>query len=274
MAATERPALVRLGPGDAAGGLALSTEALWNQTEADWRLFLTRGIVFGFRDDDDRLIATAALLPHTDHDAWISMVLVTPAWRRRGLATRLIQACLDAARARGLTTWLDATPAGAEVYGPLGFSPTLQLRRLRLGDSVRPPGPLPASCGVDTLIGYDASALGFSRGEFLRELAARPGSQTVTSASASALVREGRTARHIGPLFAASAGDALALVRGIAGHETGRLLIDAVAAHTTFLQGLANAGWTVERPFQRMRFGEATTDGSELMFAVAGPEYG
>ena len=33
---------------------------------------------------------------------------------------------------RGLTTWLDATPAGATVYGPLGFTPTLQLRRLRL----------------------------------------------------------------------------------------------------------------------------------------------
>ena len=60
------------------------------------------------------------------------MVLVTANWRRRGVATRLVDACLNAATKHGLTTWLDATPAGAKVYGPLGFTPTLQLRRLRL----------------------------------------------------------------------------------------------------------------------------------------------
>ena len=79
-----------------------------------------------------RLVATAALLPYSAGNAWISMVLVTANWRRRGIATRLVDACLDAATQRGLTTWLDATPAGAAVYGPLGFTPTLQLRRLRL----------------------------------------------------------------------------------------------------------------------------------------------
>jgi hypothetical protein len=60
------------------------------------------------------------------------MVLVTADFRRRGFATKLVDACLDVAKRRGLTTWLDATPAGATVYGPLGFIPTLQLRRLRL----------------------------------------------------------------------------------------------------------------------------------------------
>ena len=60
------------------------------------------------------------------------MVLVTADFRRRGIATKLVDACLNAAARRGLTTWLDATPAGATVYGPLGFTPTLQLRRLRL----------------------------------------------------------------------------------------------------------------------------------------------
>ena len=82
--------------------------------------------------DGDRLVATAALLPYSAGNAWISMVLVTADFRRRGIATRLVDACLDVATRRGLTTWLDATPAGATVYGPLGFTPTLQLRRLRL----------------------------------------------------------------------------------------------------------------------------------------------
>ena len=145
MADTEHIALVELGLGDAPAGLLLSTEAHWNQNEADWRFFLSKGIVFGVRDGK-QLVATAALLPYSAGNAWISMVLVTASWRRRGIATRLVDACLNAAAKLGLTTWLDATPAGAGVYGPLGFTPTLQLRRLRLEApaGARPPHPLSA----------------------------------------------------------------------------------------------------------------------------------
>ena len=38
------------------------------------------------------------------------MVLVTASHRRRGLATRLVDACLETARKSGLTSWLDANP--------------------------------------------------------------------------------------------------------------------------------------------------------------------
>ena len=129
-------------------GLRCRTEAHWNQNEADWRFFLSEGTVFGVRDNDGHLIATAALLPYTSGNAWISMVLVTANWRRRGLATKLVDACLDAAAKQGLTTWLDATPAGATVYGPLGFAPTLQLRRLRLENST-PTESRSASTAID-----------------------------------------------------------------------------------------------------------------------------
>src|SRR2546430_15548098 len=141
MAATDQIAILRLGPDDALGGLALSTEAQWNQNEADWRFFLTQGTVCGARDNEGRLIATAALLPYSSGDAWISMVLVTASSRRRGLATRLVDACLDAASKQGFTTWLDATPAGAAVYGPLGVMPARPVRRVPFGEFNRPPGP-------------------------------------------------------------------------------------------------------------------------------------
>ena len=131
MADTEHIDIVELGIGDVQAGLVLSTEAGWNQNEADWRFFLSTGVMFGVRDGA-RLVATAALLPYSAGNAWISMVLVTADFRRRRIATKLVDACLGVATRRGLTTWLDATPAGVTVYGPLGFTPTLQLRRLRL----------------------------------------------------------------------------------------------------------------------------------------------
>jgi hypothetical protein len=96
----------------------------------------------------------------------------------------------------------------------------------------------------------------------------------VSNGKAMALIRDGRTARHIAPLFAETADQALALVEAIAARESGPLLLDAVFSQTDFLAGLTGAGWNIERPFQRMRFGRATTPAAEPPFAVAGPEFG
>ncbi len=275
MGGTDHIAIETLSVDDARAGLALSEEAHWNQNEADWRFFLTEGTVFGIRDGDNRLIATAALLPYTRDNAWISMVLVTQNRRRRGLATKLLDACLNAAAKQGLTTWLDATPAGATVYGPLGFKPTLELRRLRLEGSVSAaPTRLAANGSLDELIARDRGAMGFDRSDFLGELAGRPSSRLISYGSAVALIRDGRTARQIGPLFADDTGSAAALVEKIVQSETGPILIDVVSDHHAFLENLTSSGWSIERPFQRMRFGRAAPQTGELPFAVAGPEYG
>ena len=233
--------------------------------------------MFGVRDNDGRLIATAALLPYSSGNAWISMVLVTAGWRRRGLATRLVDACLNAAKKQGFVTWLDATPAGTTVYGPLGFAPTLQLRRLRLEHAVStkaeaPPSLSPGS--IEEFAARDHLAMGFDRSALLEELSGRPGSRLLSSGEALALVRDGRKARHIGPLFAERPDQALALVNEIVRSGSGPLLIDAVSEQEEFLKGLAGSGWVIERPFQRMRFGRATPQTAALPFAVAGPEYG
>jgi GNAT superfamily N-acetyltransferase len=276
MAGTDQLAIVELGAGDALAGLALSTEAHWNQNEADWQFFLTHGPVVGVRDHDRHLVATAALLPYTHSNAWISMVLVTADWRRRGLATRLLDACLATAEQHGITPWLDATPAGAAVYGPLGFKPTIQLLRLRLeGSTPKERAPqLPPTADFNEFVLRDRHIMGFDRGTLLAELNGRSGSRLLSRDDAMALVRDGRNNRHIGPLFADSPSSALALIDDITRSEAGPWLIDAVSTRQEFLDGLIGSGWTVERPFQRMRFGRAFASPKQLPFAVAGPEYG
>jgi GNAT superfamily N-acetyltransferase len=277
MADTDHPAIVRLKPDDAPAGLALSAEAQWNQNEADWRFFLNEGTVFGVRDHDGHLVASAALLPYASGNAWISMVLVTASWRRRGLATRLVDACLDAATKQGFVSWLDATPAGAKVYGPLGFAPTLQLQRLRLDNAMSTKAEAPPSLspgGIENFTAQDRLAMGFDRSTLLKEISGRSGTRLLSNGEALALVRGGRKARHIGPLFADSPGQALAMVNEIVRSENGPLLIDAVASQQEFLKGLTGSGWAVERPFQRMRFGRPDTDAAKPPYAVAGPEYG
>jgi GNAT superfamily N-acetyltransferase len=112
--------LKRLGADDIADALALSVEAGWNQVAADWRIFLELGEAYGLTaaGADRRLVASAAILPHGDYFGWISMVLVTAAQQRRGLARWLLRHSMAALGARRLVPLLDATPAGRPALAP------------------------------------------------------------------------------------------------------------------------------------------------------------
>jgi len=134
--------------------------------------------------------------------------------------------------------------------------------------------PSLSACGLDEFSARDRGAMGFERGLLLKEFAGRPGSRVVAAGPAMAIVRDGRAARHVGPLLADDAAGALALVDAIVQSETGPLLIDAISSQQKFIEALTTAGWSIERPFQRMRFGRATRIAAELPFAVAGPEFG
>jgi GNAT superfamily N-acetyltransferase len=274
---TDRTRPERLGPQDAVAGLALSDEAGWNQSHDDWVLFLTQGTVFGLRDEHARLIATAALLPYPPA-AWISLVLVTATWRRRGLATRLIEACIAAAKHAGITPWLDATPAGAAVYGSMGFHATLSIQRFRLQRTTSAGLRAEADSSLRTkqsdFLSRDRITMGFDRSVLLNELCRRSGSRLYARDSALCLVRDGRKARQVGPLFADQASHATTLLADIVSRESGSLVIDVVDTNHDVIQGLTTSGWVIERPFQRMRFGGPASRDSGAAIAIAGPEFG
>ena len=271
-------AIEELSRADAPAGLALSDEAGWNQTLDDWRVFLEHGTVIGMRDGEDRVIATAALLP-SPPVTWISMVLVTATWRRRGLANALMTRCIEAARARRLEPWLDATPAGAAVYRPMGFTETgLSLARLRRTRNASLATKQAASAAsLQKLLDADRRAMGFDRGGLIRSFAHRIGSAIYETDTAIGLVRAGRKARQIGPVYAEEETGAIALFQRILDEESGSLVIDLSAAHPEAHEFLPSRGFIFERPFARMRFGDGATKasgGSGELIAVAGPEFG
>ena len=219
----------------------LSTEAHWNQNEADWRFFLSKGIVFGMRDRKGNLVATAALLPYTERDAWISMVLVTENFRRRGLATRLVDTCLNAATKLGLTSWLDATPAGA----PGLWSARLHADRSCCGGCVSPSTTasgerrIPPAGKFGDFLTCDINAMGFDRRDLLQELSGR-----AASTAGHDCRRHGAGPRrpHRAPCRSAvrrhDPAQALAIGARHRSERNGPLLIDAVATQDVFSNGL------------------------------------
>src|SRR5688572_17186170 len=115
---------------DIPAGLRLCRAASWNQLAADWELFLAAS-PDGCRvatNEDGEVVGSAATINYGDSFSWIAMVLVDPSYRRSGIGTRLLMESLKIVGDQ--TARLDATPAGREVYVPLGFREEYPLQRM------------------------------------------------------------------------------------------------------------------------------------------------
>jgi GNAT superfamily N-acetyltransferase len=264
------------------GGVALDAEAGWNQNAADWRLMLGFGEGFGLEAPDGTLVASTVILPYGPRVAWISMVLVTRAWRRRGLATRLLTEAIDRVRASRRAALLDATPDGERVYRQHGFRPLFRFHRYRgraAGrDSV--PGGVRRLTPADrsAIAAYDRVVFGADRAPVLTDLAARSAGAAFRCAGPPrgyVLSRDGRFARQIGPLCAEDDAGALALLGHALANARGPLLIDVPDHQPALRAAIARHGFRPVRPFTRMVRGPRAPLGDpRRCYAVAGPELG
>jgi GNAT superfamily N-acetyltransferase len=83
---------------------------------------LPPGLLRGYRVDLEHDPVAVALALHNGEDCGVSFVATVPSVRRQGLATLVMQAALQQARADGCTTsTLQATDAGQRLYTTLGY---------------------------------------------------------------------------------------------------------------------------------------------------------
>jgi GNAT superfamily N-acetyltransferase len=262
----------------------LVAEAGWNQNAADWRIFLELGSASAVKSADGRLAATAATLPYPSGFGWISMVLVTEAFRRRGIATRLLERCIDRLRDARMVPVLDATPAGREVYKPLGFRDGWLIQRWRrIGD-----GNLPVANEVRQMQGsdwprvlaLDAAAFGCDRSPLLERLRDRSRGFACVLEQRGRLQgfllgREGRVATQLGPIVAEDEASAAALAAHALQRLAAPVIVDALQRHAAFARWLAQHGFERERPYTRMALGRDELFGDpQRTIAIAGPELG
>ena len=272
-------------PGDAERLLWLSAEAGWNQTAEDWRLMLALGEGFCLWADDGAPVASALTLPY-DGFAWLSMVLTTAPWRRRGLATRLVARCLERLSATGRTPLLDATEAGRRTYARLGFADLWTYSRMA-ADSPRLAPPAGTSVSVrameavelDAVAALEARAFGAARPALLAAMHARaPALARVAEAGGRsvglALARDGRLAVQLGPIVAETPEVATALAAAALEHVQGRVFADLPDSQAALRRTLEAAGFAAQRTLTRMARGGRDPGDASLRFALAGPELG
>lgn len=290
MASSEAPdyAIAPLTAAEIDQACLLVAEAGWNQVAADWQLFLDLGTVHAVRTPDGRVVATGATLPYGGRFAWISMVLVAGDHRRRGLATQLLNLCINEIRAASMIPVLDATPAGQQVYRKLGFANAWGISLLERGQTQPAVAPPPADVTILPVIpadlarvrAYDAAAFGADRGEVLKRLQARLPAGAWLAERQGRIVghlhgRDGRRATQLGPLVADDSATAMALLAQALAGIAGPVYVDVADAKRELRAWLEGAGFTVQRPWTRMLLGRSTLfDVVSRVFAIGGPEIG
>jgi GNAT superfamily N-acetyltransferase len=231
--------------------LALSTEAGWNQNEADWQRIMTlaEGGCFGAWADG-RLVSSTVALVYEPKLAWIGMVLTTEAQRGKGHARRLLLEALDYCDRLGVrSVKLDATDLGRPVYAKLGFVDERPVSRWLRPGGGRPSSALVAGCEPD--YGLDAEAFGADRSALLRALAgdevyAVPG-------RGFAMARPGRKAWQFGPCVARDAETAEELLRAfLAAHGDDASLFDICDENEAAVRLARAAGYEPIRRLVRM----------------------
>jgi len=265
---------------DLTAAAELSTAAGWNQTADDWRTLMELAPANCFAiEADGRLVSTITLLCYSQRLAWIGMVLTRSNYGGRGFARRLLAAALDRADSLGIeTVKLDATDDGKPIYEKFGFKAQQPVERWSRPGSAQSQRPESDRSSRSYMLSphlreLDFQAFGTDRSNILQTLAQR--SALELTSNAFLFSRPGRTTQYLGPCIA----NDLAAAREI--------IIDATntAAHTSWSWDLLPAnknavalaselGFTRQRCLTRMGRGKPLRGREEMVFAIAGFEFG
>jgi predicted N-acetyltransferase YhbS len=264
-------------------GLHLSRQAGWNQIEADWRRTLDLqpdGCFVAERQGTPVGTTTTCIFGAV---AWVAMVLVEQAQRRRGIGAALMRHALEFLDRRGVTTVrLDATPLGQPLYERLGF--VQQFRLARYEGTLR---PAPAVAGLaiappqhwEALATLDETVTCANRRRLLHRLFAERAQSVrcVRHAERVAgflVTRLGARATYLGPCIA-SAEAGPSLFRDAWHRYSGQhVLLDIPEANDAATRLAAAQGLTVQRHLTRMCRGHPVCERVQWLWASSGPEKG
>ncbi len=275
---------------DISAGLGLSQIAGWNQTAADWDLFLKASPEGCFVAElDEKVCGTVTTISYENRFAWIGMVLVDPQHRSKGIGTKLLETAIRHLDDRKISTIkLDATPQGKPLYERMGFLSEYEIERWTLRRTITDVAvadgpsqyetlaPLP-----DSIIETDREAFGADRSFLLMNLHQNAPEFTTEIRNNGvlqgyALVRRGLFADHLGPWLAKNTSSARNLLEAfLARSRRETLVVDCLKENNVAVSLLKSCGFTYSRLLTRMYRGTNTYPGRpEILCAILGPEFG
>ena len=264
-------------------GLKLTRQAGWNQIESDWCRFMGMQPQGCFVAELDGVSVGTTVTCIFGPVAWIAMVLVEAASRRKGVATSLLKHALDFLDGQGVrTVRLDATAAGRPVYERLGFTAEYPLTRyegIASAMAVQPDIARPDASLFPEIVAFDRRMTGTHREKmFLRLFEDSPGAVRVLCRDGRVegfvTTRCGANASQIGPCIATGDAGAPLLRDALSRCAGGPVFIDVPRDNACALAVVATSGLKAQRHFMRMYRGDRIADCPQAIWAGSGPEKG
>jgi len=268
---------------DIPAALELCRAAGWNQLHADWSRIIDYEPDGCFvAEIDHQLVGTVTSTRYGTDLAWIGMMLVHEDFRRRGIATDLINKSLDYLRQQQVRCIkLDATPAGKGIYERLGFQSEWSFHRWIRDAAVidaSPEGDLTGrSESVDPLtsahLELDRIAFGAERSGWLERLAL--GSYVYSRPDGFGMMRRGYLADYLGPLVAGNGDVARKIVTELLEQSAATLFWDVPQANQDAADIAKSLGFQPVRDLTRMWTGsELNAPSLKLQYALSDPGTG
>lgn len=265
-----------LTPNDLTFAQEVRTIASWNQTDRDWLRLINAAPDGCFLIEcDGKSAGTATTTSYGTDLAWIGMVLVHPDFRRRGLATALLEHCLHHLREeKGVAcVKLDATPDGQKVYEKLGFKAEYELARWE-GNRIKGATIRGDLFDSPTYPPLDREAFGTDRSVYL-DLLSRDCEACLQQDQSLGMIRPGSRASYLGPVVSDHSQQACALIRTLlTSPDSGLVYWDIPEDHTEAIALARELGFVRQRPLIRMWTGQPLMDRREWQWAIGSPETG
>ena len=268
---------------DIPAGMQLKESANWNQTEADWELFLSANSEGCFVSEvDSRVVGTVATIIYEDRFAWIGMVLVDREFRNCGIGRALLQQAIEHLDSRGIPCMrLDATPQGRPVYEKLGFVDEYEIERWRLKRQAAQTKSGATAPHLGDVLQLDREVFGADRSALLRALSeSAPEFVQVlvgqTGVTGYSFGRHGSHSDHLGPWVANDkSGAEQMLDTFLARSARESIVVDCLKSNPWTRGALEARGFELARPLTRMRRGGNIYPGRpEVVCGILGPEFG
>jgi GNAT superfamily N-acetyltransferase len=275
---------------DVPAGLRLKELSGWNQTAGDWNRFLKASPGGCFVAEEDGLVCgTATTISYENRFAWIGMVLVDPAYRKRGIGTQLLKKTIEYLDRQKIPTMkLDATPQGRPLYEKLGFVDEYEIERWILkrsphADTRKTKLSLGALTGaqLELVFAMDQEVFAADRSLLLRSLHDETPQFAIADwrdnvPQGYAFGRRGSFADHLGPWMANNKESAEKLLdEFLARSSRETIVVDCLKSNVVVGELLRSHGFAFSRNLTRMYRGPNAHAGNPAsLCAIVGPEFG
>jgi GNAT superfamily N-acetyltransferase len=267
-------------------GMRLKSVAGWNQLETDWEMLLdaaSEGAFVAMVNGID--VGTVTTVTYERRFSWIGMLLVDPAFRRRGVGTALLNAAIGTVEKYGPVR-LDATPEGRKLYATLGFKDEYRLARMQRMAAPLAEEPIVRCFEVtqetlSAIVHFDTPIFGAERETILGALLRYAPQYAYCVKKHEKVIgyclgRSGSSFDQLGPIVAHDSETAQALMlTALKSCARKFVIVDTLLNRESWATFLSELGFVEQRPFVRMYLGELRHPGQpERQFAIAGPEIG